>query len=59
LLAGQPDSGAIEESVAPQRPARREPEADRVSTLEDQLQSLMKQIESLTAQFEEFKKEFE
>src|ERR1043165_457010 len=59
LLAGQPDPGAIEESLAPQRPARREPETDRVSTLEDQLQSLMKQIESLTAQFEEFKKQFE
>jgi len=59
LLAGEPPAEAIIESVAPSRSARREPEADRVSKLEEQVQSLTKQIESLTAQFEEFKKQFE
>jgi len=59
LLAGEPDVEAATEHAAPSRTARREHEADRVHTLEEQLQTLTQQIESLTAQFEEFKKQFE
>ena len=59
LLVGPPDVDVIEESVAPSRAARREPEADRVSKLEENVQTLTQQIESLTAQFERFKKQFE
>jgi uncharacterized protein YceH (UPF0502 family) len=59
LLAGQPDAEAIAEAAAPSRSTRREHDADRVSTLEEQVQALTQQIESLTAQFEEFKKQFE
>lgn len=59
LLAGEPAVEAAIEMVAPSRAARREPEGDRVSKLEEQVQSLTQQIENLTAQFEEFKKQFE
>jgi hypothetical protein len=59
LLAGPPDVEESTESVQPVRAVRREPEADRVSKLEEQLQTLTQQIESLVAQFEEFKKQFE
>ena len=59
LLAGEPPVEAMTESVAASRPARREPESDRVSQLEEQVQTLTQQVESLTAQFDEFKKQFE
>jgi uncharacterized protein YceH (UPF0502 family) len=59
LLAGQPDVEAITEFTPPSRAARREPEGDRVSKLEEQVETLTKQVEGLIAQFEEFKKQFE
>jgi uncharacterized protein YceH (UPF0502 family) len=59
LLSGEPAVEATTEIVPPSRAARREPEPDRVSKLEEQVQSLTQQIENLTAQFEEFKKQFE
>ncbi len=59
LLGGQPAVEAISDASTPSRATRREPENDRVSTLEEQVQELVQQIESLTAQFEKFKKQFE
>ena len=59
LLAGEPAIEMNLDAPATSRAVRREHEADRVATLEDQLQTLMQQIENLTSQFEEFKKQFE
>ena len=59
LLAGQPAVETMLDASTPSRATRREPEGDRVSTLEEQVQALVQQIESLTAQFEKFKKQFE
>ena len=59
LLAGELAVETVVESSGPSPSARREHEADRMSSLEEQIQTLTKQIEGLTAQFEEFKKQFE
>jgi uncharacterized protein YceH (UPF0502 family) len=58
LLSGEIDVEALAEAEPPRRVSRGG-EAERVSTLEQQVESLRADVTALQKQFEEFKKQFE
>src|ERR1041385_5582985 len=59
LLSGAPDIEALNESAPAERTARRAPDHDRVTALEQQVEALTQQVAGLSEQFEAFKKQFE